>query len=89
MDYEADYLAYSFMENDVTTYTTLEFKDNQLIVETRRGDNSELLDSITIERTKEHNEKSAGNIFKRLGYKVIEVLGFFYTVIDNLVRKFS
>ena len=89
MDYEADYLAYSFMENDVTTYTTLEFKDNQLILETRRGDNSELLDSVTIERTKEHNENSAGNILKRVGYKVIEFVGLIYTLIDNLVRKFG
>lgn len=87
MDYEADYLAYSFMKNDVTTYTTLEFKDNQLILETRRGDNSELLDSVTIERTKEHNENSAGNILKRVGYKVIEFVGLIYTLIDNLVRK--
>ena len=89
MDYEADHLAYSFIENDVTTYTTLEFKGNQLIVETRRGDNSKLLDSITIERTAEHNEKSIGNVAKRIGYKVIEVLGFVYTMVDNLVRKFS
>jgi hypothetical protein len=89
MDYEADYLAYSFLENDVTTYSTLEFKDNKMILETRRGDNSELLDSITIERTEEHNDKSFSNSLKRLGYKIIEVLGFIYTTVDNLVRKFS
>ena len=61
-----------------------------MIVETRRGDTGELLDSITIERTtSEHNEKSFGNVMKRIGYKVIEALGFIYTMVDNLVRKFS
>ena len=87
MDYEADYLAYSFMENDVTTYTTLEFNGNTMTMETRRGDNNELLDSLTIERTQEHNENSPVNVLKRIGYKVIEVLGFIYTKIDTLVRK--
>ncbi|MBE6819671.1 MAG: metallophosphoesterase family protein [Ruminococcaceae bacterium] len=87
MDYEAEHLAYSFMENDVTTYTTLDFKGDALVVETRRGDNSQLLDSITIVRTKEHNENSAGNILKRAAYKVVEFVGLVYTLIDNLVRK--
>ncbi|MBR4858393.1 MAG: metallophosphoesterase [Clostridia bacterium] len=87
MDYEAEHLAYSFMENDVTTYTTLDFKGDTLTVETRRGDNSQLLDSITIVRTKEHNENSAGNILKRAAYKVVEFVGLVYTLIDNLVRK--
>ncbi|MBQ3499541.1 MAG: metallophosphoesterase family protein [Clostridia bacterium] len=88
--YEAEHLAYSFLENDVTTYTTLDFKGDTLALETRRGDNGELLDSVTIERTtNEHNENSFGNVLKRAGYKVIEVLGFIYTMVDNLVRKFS
>ncbi len=89
MDYEADYLAYSFIENDVTTYTTLDFKGDTLTLETRRGDNGELLDSLTIERTEEHNENSFGNILKRLGYTVIEALGFVYTIVDNIVRALS
>ena len=89
MDYEAEHLAYSFMENDVTTYTTLDFKGDTLVVETRRGDNSQLLDSITLVRTKEHNENSAGNIIKRAAYKVVEFVGLIYTLIDNLVRKFG
>ncbi len=87
--YEAEHLAYSFLDNRTTTYSTLEFKGDQLILETRRGDNGELLDSITIVRTKEHNENSFGNIMKRVGYTVIKALGFVYTIIDNLVRKFS
>ncbi len=89
MDYEADYLAYSFIENDITTYSTLEFDGDTLKLETRRGDNNELLDSLTIVRTQEHNENAPVNVLKRIGYKVIEVLGFIYTKIDTLVRKLS
>ncbi len=89
MDFEADHLAYAFMENDVTTYSTLEFKDNKMILETRRGDNSELLDSLTIERTEEYSENSFGNVMKRLLYKPIELLGFIYVKIDALIKAFS
>ena len=89
MDYEAEYLAYSFLENDFTTYSTLEFKGNKMILETRRGDNSELLDSIIIEKDIEFNENSFGNTVKRILYKVVEFAGFVYTKIDYLVRKFS
>ena len=88
-DFDAEHLAYKFIENDVTTYSTLEFKGDKLILETRRGDNSELLDSIVIEKTQEHNDKTVSKFFKKLGYKVIELLGFAYTMVDNLVRKFS
>ncbi|MBQ8027432.1 MAG: metallophosphoesterase family protein [Clostridia bacterium] len=88
--YEAEHLAYSFLDNDTTTYTTLDFKGNTLTLETRRGDNGELLDSLTIERTTdEHNENSFGNIAKRSGSTVIKALGFIYTMIDNLVRSFG
>lgn len=89
MDVEAEHLAYTFMENDIATYSTLEFKDNKMILETRRGDNSELLDSLTIERTEKYNENSFGNVMKRLLYKPIEVLGFIYVKIDALVKAFS
>ena len=87
MDYEADHLAYSFMENDVTTYTTLEFEGNKMIVETRRGDNSELLDSITIERTtSERKDKDFGSIMQRLLYKIIEFAGLVYVKIEELSK---
>ena len=87
MDYEADHLAYSFMENDVTTYTTLEFEGNKMIVETRRGDNSELLDSITIERTtSERKDKNFGSIIQRLLYKIVEFAGLFYVKIEELSK---
>lgn len=87
MDYEADYLAYAFMENDVTTYTTLEYKDNQLILETRRGDSGALLDSITLERTRVHNENSTANKLRRITYKPIEFAGWAYNKIVKLLTK--
>ncbi len=87
MDYEADHLAYSFMENDVTTYTTLEFEGNKMIVETRRGDNSELLDSITIERTtSERKDKSFGSVIQRILYKIVEFAGLIYVKIEELSK---
>ncbi len=90
MDYEAEHLAYSFIENDVTTYTTLEFEGNKMIVETRRGDNSQLLDSITIERTtSERKDKNIGSVIHRLLYKVVEFVGLVYVKIDDLVRAFG
>lgn len=88
-DFDAEHLAYKLVEDEVTTYTTLEFKGNQLILETRRGDNSELLDSITIEKTEEFKDNGVGKFFRKLAYKPIELLGFVYTMVDNLVRKFS
>ena len=88
-DFDADHLAYKLVENEVTTYTTLEFKGDELILETRRGDNNELLDSIIIEKNVEHNDNGVGKFFRKMTYKVIEALGFVYTMVDNLVRKFS
>lgn len=88
-DFDAEHLAYKLVENEVTTYTTLEFKGDELILETRRGDNNELLDSIIIEKTVEHNDKTVGKFFRKMTYKIIEGLGFVYTMVDNLVRKFS
>ena len=80
-----NYVAYSFGKNDVTTYTTLEFEGNTMKVETRRGDNSELLDSLTIEKTKEdHNDNSILKKFHRLLYKVVEVLGYIYLEGDKI-----
>ncbi len=88
-NFDAEHLAYKLVEDEVTTYTTLEFKGDKLILETRRGDNSELLDSNTIEKTVEFKDKTANKFFKMLLYKPIELLGFIYTMIDNLVRSFS
>ncbi len=85
--YEAEHLAYSFLENDVTTYTVLKFEGDTLTLETRRGDNSELLDSIKIRRTREYKENSFGNVMRRVVYKVVEFAGLIYTLIDNLARR--
>ncbi len=89
MDYEAEHLAYGFIENDVTTYTTLEFEGDTMKLETRRGDNSELLDSIAIEKTAQHNDKTFGNFIKKLLYKVVEFAGFVYVKIDLLIKSFG
>ncbi|MBQ2841605.1 MAG: metallophosphoesterase [Clostridia bacterium] len=89
-DTQADHLAYSYVENETPAYSTLEFVGNKLILETRKGDNSELIDTITIERTTdERNENSIRNVLKRLLYKVVEFVGFIYTKIDTLVRMFA
>ncbi len=84
--YEAEHLAYSFLENDVPTYSTLEFNGDTMTLETYRGDNSELLDTITIIHDEEYKDKSFGNVIKRILYKVVEVIGWIYTKIDYLVR---
>lgn len=85
-DVTAEHLAFNYQEEGVSTYTTLEFKGDTMTVETRRGDNSELLDSISIKRTQEYNENSFKNIVRRILYKPIEFIGFVYTEIDTLVR---
>lgn len=89
MDFSAEHLAYSFLENDVATYSTLEFKGDTMILETRRGDNNELLDSLTIVRTEEHDENSAGSRITRLLYKFVEFVGLIYVKIDYLIKRFS
>ncbi len=89
-EFDAEHLAYKFIENDTTTYSTIDFKGDKLILETRRGDNSELLDSIVIEKTvNEHNDNTFSKFIDRMLYKVVEFAGFVYTMIDNLVRRFK
>ncbi len=79
------YVAYSFGKNDVTTYTTLEFKGDTMEIKTMRGDNSELLDSLTIEKTKDdHNDDGLLKKFHRLLYKVVEALGWVYLEGDKI-----
>ncbi len=79
------YVAYSFGKNDVTTYSTLEFKGDSMTLETRRGDNSELLDSLTIVKTDDdHNDNSIFKFFHRVLYKVVEFLGLVYLEGDKI-----
>ena len=79
------YVAYSFGKNDVTTYTTLEFKGDSMEIKTMRGDNSELLDSLTIVKTDDdHNDDGILKKLHRLLYKVVEVLGWVYLEGDKI-----
>ena len=79
------YVAYSFGKNDVTTYTTLDFKGDTMEIKTMRGDNSELLDSLTIKKTdSDHNDDSIFKILHRALYKVVEFLGWIYLEGDKI-----
>lgn len=89
MNYEADHLAYSFIENDVTTYSTLEFEGDTMTLETRRADSSELLDSITIKRTKGRDDNTFPKFIQRALYKVVEFVGLIYVKIDDLIKRFG
>lgn len=79
--------AYTFEEGDVTTYTTVEFSGDSMAVKTFRGDNSELLDSITIVKTKDNKLDDVTLPFKKLIYKFVEILGLVYMRIDAVVVK--
>lgn len=79
--------AYTFKEGDVTTYTTLEFEGDSMAIKTFRGDNSALLDSLTIVKTKERKTSDLGIFLKRIPYAIVEFLGLVYMKIDALVVK--
>ncbi len=81
----APYMAYSFYDNDVTTYTTLDFSGDTLKIETRRGDNSELLDSLTLKKTKDFKDNGILQKLHRFVYKFVELLAIVYQKIDNVV----
>ena len=79
------YTAYAFEDADVTTYTTVEFTDTTMSVKTFRGDNSELLDSITIEKTEGFSDNHVNIFFRTALYRIVEVLGLAYMKIDEVV----
>ncbi len=81
----ANYMAYNFYDNDVTTYTTLDFSGDTLKIETRRGDNSELLDSLTLKKAKDFKDDGILQKLHRFVYKFVECLGIVYQKIDNVV----
>ncbi len=87
LSYLWPYTAYSFVDADVTTYTTVDFTENTLSLKTFRGDNSELLDSVTIEKTKDFNDGPVKVFFRSLLYKIVEVFGWIYLKIDAIVVK--
>ncbi len=79
------YTAYAFEDADITTYSTVEFSDTTMAVKTYRGDNSELLDSITIEKTKGFENRPVSFFIRNVLYKAVELLGLAYMKIDNVV----
>lgn len=85
LSYLWPYTAYAFVDADVTTYTTVDFTDTTMSLKTFRGDNSELLDSITIEKEDDFNDGKIRVFFRSLGYKIMEVLGWLYLKIDAVV----
>ena len=85
MMYLWPYTAYAFEDADVTTYSTVEFTDTTMAVNTYRGDNSELLDSITIEKTKGFENRPVTFFVRNVLYKAVELLGLVYMKIDNVV----
>ena len=56
-------------------------------IETRRGDNSELLDSLTIEKTETQKDDMILKRFQRFLYKVVELLGLVYMRVDAIIVK--
>ncbi len=85
LSYLWPYTAYSFVDADVTTYSTVEFTDSTLTLKTFRGDNSELLDSLTIEKTKDFNDGKLRVGIRSFFYKIVELLGLIYMRIDAIV----
>lgn len=79
------YTAYAFESADTPTYTTVEFKGNTMSLCTYRGDNSELLDSLTIEKTKDFSDNEISVFFRTALYKLVEILGLLYMKIDAVV----
>lgn len=79
--------AYNFEEGDVTTYTTIEFSGNSMAIKTFRGDNSKLLDSITIVKTKENKMNDILRPLRRIPYAIVEFLGLVYMKADNITVK--
>lgn len=79
--------AYTFEEGDVTTYSTVEFEGDSMTVKTFRGDNNELLDSITIVKTKESTLDKILLPIRKFIYKIVEFLGIVYMRGDAITVK--
>ncbi len=78
------YTAYAFENADVTTYSTVEFTDSSLTLKTFRSDNSELLDSLIIEKSKDFSDTKLSVFLRSLIYKLVELLGLLYLEIDKV-----
>lgn len=77
--------AYTFREGDVTTYSTLEFSGDSMELKTFRGDNSQLLDSLKIVKTRDNKSSDFIIALKRIPYSLVELLGLIYMKIDDVV----
>ncbi len=84
LSYLWPYTAYSFVDADVTTYTTVEFTQDTMAVKTFRGDNSELLDSITIKKTEGFENRPVSFFLRNVLYKIVELFGIIYLQIDKI-----
>lgn len=76
--------AYAFENADITTYSTIEFSADTMSVKTFRGDNSDLLDSITIQKTKGFDDSKFSVTIRSIFYKIVELLGLVYLKIDEI-----
>ena len=56
-----------------------------MAIKTFRGDNSELLDSITIKKTKGFEDKPVSFFFRNVLYKLVEFFGLVDMKIDVVV----
>ncbi len=78
------FIAYA-LDESVVTYTTVEFTDSMMSVKTFRGDNSELLDSVAIEKTENAKDLSSFGGVRGMLYKIVELLGFIYMSVDEII----
>ena len=66
---------------------TVEFSDDKMDVKTFRGDNSELLDSITIVKTRGFHDSRIVKLVREALYSVVKVLGLVYMRGDAITVK--
>lgn len=79
------WLDFALEEGDIITYSTIEFDANSMDIKTFRGDNSELLDSLKIEKTQGFNDDYPLKTIDNLLYKIVELFGIVYLLIDKMV----
>ncbi len=77
--------AYAFEQDDVPTYTSIDFSSGEMAVKTYRGDNSELLDSITIKKSDGYDDFTFGDLTNYASYFIVKILGLIYMRIDKVV----
>ena len=81
------FCAFTLEDEGYPTYTTVEFSDDKMDVKTFRGDNSELLDSITIVKTRGFHDSRIVKLVREALYSVVKVLGLVYMRGDAITVK--